>query len=130
MQIKTYNNQDFQIIREDDNTVHDRALRYCKEHSEASYRESVLAVLRADAELARKYYNRTEEPPEDTSGCLQARTYSQCEADLNEQVLEYMAAHPGFAYPDAQKVIWGLPKNKLMVQKYTRNSARRCLDSD
>ncbi len=127
MQIKTYDTG-FKIIREDDNTVHDRALRYCREHPEVGYRESVIEVLRADAELARKYYGRTEEPPEDTSGCLQARTYSQCQDDLHEQVVEYMAAHPGFTYPEARKVIWSLPKNKLMVQKYTRNSARRAFD--
>ncbi len=129
MKIKTYHNQDFQIIREDDNTVHDRALKYCKEHPEASYRESVIAVLRADAELARKYYGRSEEPKESTEGCIEAKSYSQAKDSLHDQAMELKVAR-GIGYSEALHEVMQLPRNKLLVRKYVANSARRTFDSE
>lgn len=127
---KTYEAPKGQFVRDDGDTVHERALAYVRHHPDSDYRGAVLAVLRKDAELAKRYYGRAEKHEEDTSGCIPARTYTQCHNDLHEQVLEYMAAHPGFTYPEARKVIWSLPKNRLLVAKYTRNSARRIVGDE
>lgn len=125
---KTYEIPKGQFVRDEGDSVHEKALKYCQENEGTDYRTAVLTVLREDKALAERYVPPKEQA-EDTTGMIQAKTYSQARDTLHDQAMELKVSR-GIGYAEAMREVMSLPKNKLLVQKYVANSAKRSFESD
>jgi len=117
-----------QLIPDEGDSIHERALRYCRENEGTDYRTAVLSVLKEDKALAERYMPRRD-MTEDTTGMIQAKTYSQARDELHNQTQELMVAR-GIGYAQAFREISSLPRNKLVFAKYVQNSAKRIIGDE